>query len=298
VGQPVLTAASDREFGTSRIRSTFVLERRFRAHVLHRDRILFDSRFHPAARSGGGPTLYVVVQGGFQIATGPELRGPLAYMLGDDEFERVTPASTTFRSWGAPSVTIELRLARGLARVPLGLAAGPLALGDGAWARCRALAEACSAGTPIEAPVRGLVADLAASGVIDPAVEASIPDVEPEGLVRLWSAMQPMYARHATAATVLELKRATGLSLRQLGRGLADLTRTFGLGDGFRDATRVLRLRAALVLLSAPTGTATAVARQVGYRSLDAMGRAFRDAGLPPPSTVQLEIRYRGDAGG
>ena len=41
---------------------------------------------------------------------------------------------------------------------------------------------------------------------------------------------------------------------------------------------RVLRLRAAVLLLSAPGGTPSDVARTVGYGSLDAMGRAFRDA--------------------
>jgi len=34
------------------------------------------------------------------------------------------------------------------------------------------------------------------------------------------------------------------------------------------------------------------VARAVGYGSLDAMGRAFRDAQLPAPSVVQEAVRY------
>jgi AraC-like DNA-binding protein len=84
------------------------------------------------------------------------------------------------------------------------------------------------------------------------------------------------------------------LSQRQLGRDLGDLTRTFGLfGGGFRDAMRVLRLRAAVLLLSAPGGTPSDVARAIGYGSLDAMGRAFRDAQLPAPSVVQEAVRYQ-----
>ena len=39
--------------------------------------------------------------------------------------------------------------------------------------------------------------------------------------------------------------------------------------------------------------SATEVATLVGYKSIDAMGRAFRDAKLPPPSAVQDAIRYR-----
>jgi AraC-like DNA-binding protein len=56
---------------------------------------------------------------------------------------------------------------------------------------------------------------------------------------------------------------------------------------------RVLRLRAACLMLSAPAGTPSEVARAVGYGSLDAMGRAFRDASLPAPSVVQEAVRYR-----
>jgi AraC-like DNA-binding protein len=56
---------------------------------------------------------------------------------------------------------------------------------------------------------------------------------------------------------------------------------------------RVLRLRAAVLLLSAPEATPSDVARTVGYGSLDAMGRAFRDAHLPAPSVVQQAVRFR-----
>ena len=39
-------------------------------------------------------------------------------------------------------------------------------------------------------------------------------------------------------------------------------------------------------------GTPSDVARTVGYGSLDAMGRAFRDANLPSPSVVQEAVRF------
>ena len=55
----------------------------------------------------------------------------------------------------------------------------------------------------------------------------------------------------------------------------------------------MLRLRAAVLLLSAPDATPNEVAKVVGYGSLDAMGRAFRDAQLPPPSLVQGAVHYR-----
>jgi AraC-like DNA-binding protein len=288
----MLIATSERLFESSRALTALVLERRCRIHVMHRERLLFDSRFSPATRKGAaGVTLYFVVAGTFQIAGSTPIEGPLAVALGEDEFERVTPASRTFRSWGAPAITIELRVAPEDVRGAIGLAAGPRALADRTWDRCRAFAASCSS-EPSEDLVRGWLADLGDDGVIAPEVAASLVAKEPEPFVRLWAAIKPLYASHATNASILQLRRATGLSLRQLTRDLGQMTRTFGLGGNFRDTTRVLRLRAAIVLLSAPGGTATEVAELVGYQSIDAMGRAFRDAKLPPPSVVQDAISY------
>jgi transcriptional regulator GlxA family with amidase domain len=53
----------------------------------------------------------------------------------------------------------------------------------------------------------------------------------------------------------------------------------------------MLRLRTAVVLLSAAEATVVEVARLVGYGSPIAMARAFRDAKLPAPSVVQAELR-------
>ena len=52
------------------------------------------------------------------------------------------------------------------------------------------------------------------------------------------------------------------------------------------------------LLLSAPAATPSEVAKAVGYGSLDAMGRAFRDATLPAPSVVHAAVRYRDPPGG
>lgn len=290
----MLIATSERLFESSRTLTALVLERRCRIHVIHRERLLFDSRFSPATRKGAaGVTLYLVVAGAFQIAEGPVMEGPLAVVLAEDEFERVTPASRTFRSWGAPVVTIELRVAPEDVRGPIGLAAGSRALAERTWDRCRAFASACTTGEPSDELVQSWLAELGADGVIVPEVASSVVLKEPEAFTRLWAAIKPLYASHATGASLLQLRRATGLSLRQLTRDLGQMTRTFGLGGNFKDTTRVLRLRAAIVLLSAPGGTATEVAELVGYKSIDAMGRAFRDAKLPPPSAVQDAICYR-----
>jgi AraC-like DNA-binding protein len=51
-------------------------------------------------------------------------------------------------------------------------------------------------------------------------------------------------------------------------------------------------LRVAVMLLSAPDATASDVSQVVGYGSLDAMGRAFRDAKMPPPSTILAAVKW------
>jgi transcriptional regulator GlxA family with amidase domain len=55
--------------------------------------------------------------------------------------------------------------------------------------------------------------------------------------------------------------------------------------------SRRLRLKMAVIMLSAKDATVAEVARVVGYGSADAMARAFRDAELPAPSEVREALR-------
>jgi transcriptional regulator GlxA family with amidase domain len=142
--------------------------------------------------------------------------------------------------------------------------------------------------------MHALVSALATANVVSRGLAASVVTTEPERFVRLWAVIRPLYQNLATSASLKQIAQLTDLSLRQLGRDLTDLTQTFGLfGAGFRDAMRVLRLRASVLLLSAPDATPSDVAHTVGYGSLDAMGRAFRDAHLPAPSVLQQAVRFR-----
>jgi len=279
----VLSATSTRPFGQSLLRSTIFLERRFRTHVVVRDQLLFDSLHAPAAKKGSPFVhLYAQLRGSFQIDNGPITTGRQIYVVAETEFERRTPGARTFRSWGNPAVIIEMRVPASDLRLPVGLEHGQVALPEAVWAAYEAL-EA----SPTEALGGGGVrsADLRPGGVPD----------EPERFLRLWDVIRPLYEDLATSASLKQIAIIARLSLRQLGRDLGDLTRTFGLfGAGFRDAMRVLRLRAAVLLLSSPGATPSDVARAVGYGSLDAMGRAFRDAQLPAPSIVQDAVRYPG----
>jgi AraC-like DNA-binding protein len=286
----VLAATTHLEFGGSTLRSIAFLERRFRLHMVRRDRLVFDTAFAPPAKAiSSFVHLFAQLSGTFVVSGGPPLAAPCAFVLAETEFDRVVPGSLTFRSFGTRCTIIEARIPAADVRRPIGLAHGPIALSDAVWAAYRAV-EA----EPNEVTGRELIDVLGAHDVVSRDLSTSIVTDEPERFVRAWAVMRPLYQDLATSASLKQIAGLAGLSLRQLGRDLRDLTRTFTLfGAGFRDAMRVLRLRAAVLLLSAPYATPSDVARTVGYGSLDAMGRAFRDAKLPAPSNVQSEVRFR-----
>jgi AraC-like DNA-binding protein len=288
----VLSAESQLSFGGSALRSTAFLERRLRVHMVKRDRLLFDTAYAPPARSvSSNVHLFAQLRGTFHVAGAAPVTAPCAFVLSETEFDRVVRGALTFRSYGARCTIVEARVPAADLRRPAGLAHGQIALPDAVWAAYSALEDQRS-----EAAVHALIAELGAADVLSRDLIASVVASEPERFLRLWSVMRPLYQDLATSASLKQIAALAGLSLRQLGRDLRDLTRTFSLfGNGFRDAMRVLRLRAAVLLLSAPDGTPSDVARTIGYGSLDAMGRAFRDAHLPAPSIVQEAVRYRGD---
>jgi len=286
----VLSASSTRRFGPSTLNSTIFLERRFRAHVVLRDRLLYDSAYAPPAKKASPFVhLYASLRGSLALSGAEPGECQQAYVLAETEFDRVTAGARTFRSYGAPCVIVELRVDAADLRAPVGLAHGALVLPDAVWRAYDAL-EA----TPDEPSLRALIVGLGEAGILSRDLVGSVVAAEPERFVRVWSAMRPLYEDLATSASLKQIATLAGLSLRQLGRDLGDFTKTFGLfGGGFRDAMRVLRLRAAVLLLSSPEASPSDVARAVGYGSLDAMGRAFRDAQLPAPSVVQGAVRFR-----
>ncbi len=292
----MLVATSTREFGGSAMRSAIFLERQLRAHLISRDRLVFDSRYAPPAKKPSVFVhLYAQVRGDF-ASGGMTRSGPHAWMLAETEFDRVMPSSVTFRSSGAPAVIVELRVPATAVRVPIGLAHGPLALPATVWDAYLALDAAFSSGADVGklgVLLRDVLAGLDGANVLSSSLVSSVVREEPERYARLWQVLRPLYEDFATSASLKQISTLAKLSLRQLGRDLGDLTRDFGMfGGGFRDTMRVLRLRAAVLLLSAPEASPGEVAKTVGYGSLDAMGRAFRDADLPAPSTVQQAVRF------
>ncbi|HEY4180390.1 MAG TPA: hypothetical protein VGM90_26285 [Kofleriaceae bacterium] len=285
----MLTATTFRQFNDSRLSTTIFLERELRAHLVERDRLVFDSNYvPPIERSNRVAHVYLQLDGFFAIEGQEPQPAPVGYLLAEEEFDCVQAGWPRFRSWGAPGVILEVRVSTHYLVAPVGIKHGPLSLGPAVWAACAELRE-----TKSEQSVKRALAALADANVFEHRLLNTVVDNEPERFQRLWDVLRPLYAEMAVSSSLKQIAVLTRLSLRQLGRDLGDLTKTFGLlGGGFREAMRVLRLRAAVLILSAPGVTPSEVAKIVGYGSLDAMGRAFRDATLPAPSVVQAAVRY------
>ena len=84
----LLVAASDRRFGPSRLCSVLVLERRFRAHLVMRDQLVYDTRFTARAKGGLVPRLYFVIRGTVQVDGGAVLPAERASSRG--QYERLS----------------------------------------------------------------------------------------------------------------------------------------------------------------------------------------------------------------
>ncbi len=277
----MLVATSEVRIGAGGVRSALLLERAVRGTVIVRDQLAFDTRF--AAASAGKPEraghVFLLVEGRL-VHEGGAHDAPVAFVMADEEIERVGPRTRTFRTDGPRVTVIQLRVDEKLLRAPVGLAHGPVAVT--AWEQARGLVAAPTSPAALASLLRALEPLVAPIAIVEE---------EPERLRRLWAAIEPLYHEYGATMSIKQIASALGLSLRQVGRDAKELASTFGLGDGYRDAMIVLRLRMAALLLSAPGGTVAEVARLVGYGSAIAMARAFRDAKLPPPSTVQAALR-------
>ncbi len=279
----MLTATSEIRIGNAGMHTTLVLERSVRGTVVRRDRLAYDTRFAATVAGKAEPVghVFLIVAGRYAPAVGEAIEGPVGLVLADDEIERLGPNSRTFRTDGERVHVIHLRYSREDIAASVGMAAGRLALPDSFWdLALHVMDQPTAIGEVFDA--------LASVGVTRPAVRIH---EEPERYRRLWGALRPLYETYGGTVSLKQLAGSLEMSMRQVGRDAKDLANTFGMGNGFRDALLVLRLRVAVLLLSGPEASVGEVATLVGYGSPIAMARAFRDAKLPAPSAVQAALR-------
>ena len=273
----------DYAFGGSTVAMVNVLERAFLGQSSRRTELPFDTRF--SARAAGDPAacghVFIVTAGTVRTSTGLVVDAPVAFVLADDEFERVGEHSATLRVDGPATEFFQLQIPSTYLTAPVGLAHGPVAVPARVFAAC---------GHDEPAFVR-LVDELQRAGIVA-ALAPTIASEEPERFVRIWNEVRPLFASFAVSTPFNELADRMQLSLRQLARDAFDAVETYHLpAGGYRDIARLLRLRGAVLLLGALHATVGEVAERVGYASTVAMDRAFRDAGLPPPSAIRRALR-------
>ncbi len=293
----MLVATSEVRLPTAGFRTSLVFERAIRGTLVERQGLAFDTRYAAAASGKAEPVghLFLLLKGTFITDQGERFSGPYAIMLGDDEWERRGKGggARTFRTEGPIVDVAQLRIATEHLRVPIGMSAGEVKLPPAVWDAMQALLEAAPSGDA--GPLARGLESLAGAGVVSSAITGTVIGEEPERFRRLWDALRPLYQTYGATTSLKQLADVLGMSMRQVGRDAKDISSAFGIGGGYRDALLMMRLRTAVLLLSAPDAGVGEIAKIVGYGSPIAMARAFRDANLPPPSVIQADMR--GEAG-
>jgi AraC-like DNA-binding protein len=260
---------------------------------IERRGLIWDTRFIPAA-DGPSPDacLFLLLEGRWATTGAPEERafsGPAAFAIASAQLEGADGERPyTFVADGEPFRALDLRLPASGLRVALASSPTPIPLSDERRRACEAVARAAPDDAAFEREAASLLRALASDGLLDSPLAERFAEPSPI-FGRFWDAIRPMIERHYLSPTLQEVSADSGISLRQLDRIIQSFVDASPLlrGHSWRGATKRLRLKAAVLLLSAEGATIGEVSRLVGYGSGEAMARAFRDAGLPSPSAVQ-----------
>jgi AraC-like DNA-binding protein len=292
----MLIARGQKCVGAASVRYAFAFARGVWCKLIEGKGVEYDSRYIPPTLHPPKPNacLCLMAQGVWRTFGAPDelFASPYAQALSSEQFEGAYGRHTyTFRISG-DHLWIEIYV---LASALVGAPRLPwtLELDDGAWAVARRAATLSqSDDAAVEANIRELLTRLADLRVLDMDVVSGALTSTPKTLQRLWRAIQPLIERLAVSFTLEDLRSLAGLSTAQIERELQNLLGTLGLArPGIRSLTHHMRLKAAVLFLSAEGASIAEVAEVAGYRSVDAMARAFRDAGLAPPSVVRKELR-------
>ncbi len=296
----MLIARGCTSLGQGRLRFVLALAARIRATVVSREGMVLDTRFAPATEGANpGVCLYLLLRGTWQVlepVPGPRFDGPCAFVLTEEHLDGADGShSVHYRAAGSPCELIEIHLAAADLAYASTVDPLPVEIDASSWraARC-AIERMDSDDATLSEALGALYASLATAGLIETAAVDGARRPLPAPFPQLWRALRPMVERLYLNPTLQEVSAATGISSRQVDRHIKYFVTAFGLfGDGWRPATRHLRLKLALLLLSVDGASIAEVARVVGYGGTVAMARAFRDAKLLPPGEIQAKLRAK-----
>ncbi len=299
----MLFAGGERELGSGRLRWRMAFGGKFWWIVVDRSGLVLDTRFVPGAHvdERDNACIYLLLNGAFEALSpiAKKIEGPSALLLSEEQLEGATKLrSLTYRAMGEPFVSVQIHFPNSFLAIepPQRSHAPPhvLELDEKAWSVAREVADAArvSADDSFE-PMQRLVSMLVAQGIVLPEAMKPVVVKTPAPLELLWRGVRPMVERLYLTPTVEEVSSATGISVRQVDRYIGQFLARFGHlgGTGWRLATRHMRLKLAVLWLSADGISIADVATATSYGSADAMARAFRDAGLPSPSKIQSTLR-------
>lgn len=280
--------------GEASLESCVFFARGLRVHLMTTRALTFDSRYlcPLEGQSDAAGTLVALIEGQAtyrdSVGEAPQERTRTVFRFENDEYERRHINAPVLRLYGATRRSVEISMPREVMRMQTRFAVTPPELD--------AIVE-CMANDTLSHEERSraciqLCDVLALHGLTSTRLSAQAQEAVPESVQRVCQALIRLYARLDTGAYLELLAGLAGVSPRQATRDMVMLLEMFPVsGRTFREMVKVLRIRRAALLLSAPNVTATAIAKDVGYGGLDAMARAFRDVGLPPPSAIRAELR-------
>jgi len=283
----------------ARIRFAFGYARDAWVQVEERAGFALDTRFVPAAETAAADRtcVYLLLRGRWVLhgVSDRAFEGPSGFILTEEQLEGANGLrSCTFRSEGAPLASIELHLPTAHVLAPRSVPT-PLPIDERAWSAASAVLAALDGESPaalLSERIPLLLHELGRLAITTANAPEAITRSIPPALARVLGAMARYVERMDLGGTLKDLETATGTSQRQVARDIESAVRMLGLaGLSWRLASRHLRIKIAVLLLSAGHATVAEVARMVGWGSADAMTRAFRNAGLAAPSIVQREVR-------
>lgn len=285
---------TERAFGEARFSATFVIAAQYFVNAVTRTGLVYDSRFVPPRSAETSTVILYLIRQGELVLYAPErraLRGPIAVLLGENDFEgRAGTAGLPFRTSGSPFEAIEVRIARSDLLVPGGSGVPTVALPDAIWTAAREVTALAARRDPPEQAVGELMRALTDAGIVAPRLVQQDAAAS-ASYERIWMAARPAAEAFDLPMSLDGLALMAGLSLRQINRDIASFVSAFRVPfTAWRELLRRLRIKSAVLGLSVGDLPIHEVARLAGYGSAEALARAFRDAGLPPPSRVRSAL--------
>lgn len=296
----MLGGGTSHEFAGARMRYHLAFGRSIRVYALERDRLLYDSAFvAPFEGQLAGQTVYYAVLSGTLLWRSPEERFDGPCLL------RISPATLdgelglrvrSFCNYGTPLhlVVFWAPTEEGRPAPPTGEVErvdAPSALMQ-AFVDYHAAALSAKTIADVEVPGEALVSACERAGLTSPELRGAFEARWGSFAERTFGALHRAWSHRAGLPALSDLSQILGLSGSQLTRDIRSLASAIAVpGARWRKTMLDWRIRQATTLLSAQDATVSSVAEEVGYGSVEAMGRAFRDAKIPPPTEVRLAMR-------